>query len=91
MMRVLAVIAAGGLLCACNAVSGVTTPHATLEKAETAAELAYQGAAPLLSPSQKIKAWNDLQAVRAAYDAGQDITALIATFQADLPTTKATQ
>lgn len=83
-MRALPVIAACSLLAACATAGGVSTSHADLERAEIAAELAYQAAVPALSPSQQMIAWNDLQRVRQAYASGQDITALVTILQSDV-------
>lgn len=85
-MRALAVaLAACVLLGACAAAGGLNTPHAVAERAETAAELAYQGAAPLLTSAQKAKAWDDLMEVRRLYNAGLAIDGAVTVLQADLP------
>lgn len=85
MRRAIIVLAVSAALGACAAPGAVNTPHAALERAETTAELAYQGAVPLMTPAQKDAAWADLQKVRIAYNAGQDITVLVAALTADLP------
>ncbi len=63
----------------------LNTPHANLERAETLAEQAYANAVPLMTPAQQKVAWSDLQQVRAAYNAGQDLSASIQVLMAALP------
>lgn len=63
----------------------LNTPHANLERAETLAEQAYVQAVPFMTPAQKDVAWADLQQVRAAYNAGQDLTVAVQTLMAALP------
>jgi hypothetical protein len=88
MMRFASTIAVCALLGACATPGAVNTPHAQLERAETAAELAYQAAVPNLSEAQKAIAWADLQRVRKLYNAGQDITAAAAQVQSDTAAAK---
>lgn len=82
----LALVACASLcLGACASTGGVSTLHADLERAEIAAELAYQAAVPAMTDAQKAVAWADLQKVRQYYNAGQPIAALVAQLKADLP------
>lgn len=82
MIRAIALIAACAALGACATAGGVDTPHATLERAETTAELAYQACASVTA-CDKVTAWADLMKVRALYNAGQDLTAAVAQVQTD--------
>jgi hypothetical protein len=84
-MRALVAIGVCALLGACATGGGVNTPHANLERAEILAEDAYVNAVPLMSPAQQRSAWVDLQKIRQAYDAGQDISALVSALVAELP------
>lgn len=88
MSRLISAIALSASLCACAAPGGLNTPHATLERAETLAENAYTAAVPFMTLDQQRKGWADLQAVRQAYNAGQDITALVTVLMSDLPKAK---
>lgn len=65
----------------------LNTPHANLERAETLAENAYVQAVPFMTPAQQKVAFADLQQVRTAYNAGQDLTVAVQTLMAALPKT----
>lgn len=84
MRRIASVAVACALLSAC-ATPALNTPHADLERVETIAEDAYVQAVPLMTDAQQRAAWADLQQVRQAYNAGQDITAAVQALMAILP------
>lgn len=97
-MRILTSAAVALALVGC-ASSGLNTPHAQLEKREADAELAYQAAmdgfntahatgklSDAAYKSDVDQAANDLNALRTAYNAGQDITSQIVALNNDKAT-----
>lgn len=98
MIKLGMIVAACAILNACaNGGSTLNSPHAVAERAEDAAESAYQGTVAALSAAEgagrlstsvgdgyKVQAWNTLQQARSAYNAGQDIAPLVAMLQSDL-------
>lgn len=98
-MKHLAVVGVVLALGACA--TTLNTPHATLERSETDAEILYQGVVAALDAdlsagklskanhdTDKLIAWDDLQAVRSSYNAGQDLTSAVTKLQADLVAAK---
>lgn len=94
-MKRLALLATVLALAGCGTTS-LNTPHAVLERSEIDGETAYQATVdalaaavssgkmtPATQQADQLKAWNDLQAFRAAYNAGQDLTAVLATLNGD--------
>ena len=96
----LAALLATGAVTGCA--GSLNTPHAVVEKAEIDGELAYQGTVAALGSAMSTgkispqehdadwrKAWADLQAFRALYHAGRDVTGVLSTLQGDLAAAKA--
>ena len=96
-MRLFLTGAACLTLAACG--STLNTPHAFLERREIDGETLYVATVSALNAAvvagklsqadmeaSQRRVWADLSAFRTAYNAGQDVTAVLGTLQSDLKT-----